>query len=187
MADNVFMYYRSGPVFPKYPCSYVYIFDIVNDYVARYGQLRNTGKTIINVLISRPAHTSPLWALVDGQLHQLNCTGVEKDPYTEERTAEGYLIVHNTPQLHATTREFLERPDPEQILNDVLAQLQRKPPLTDELVMVPRKPTPQMLHEGEGITDLVQPDDAFPNTKESRMREIQSAWEQMIECWERTR
>lgn len=52
------------------------------------------------------------------------------------------------------------------------------------MVLVPRKPTKSMLYVGEGITDFTLPEDVFENTKESRMREIETAWEAMIGQWE---
>jgi len=46
--------------------------------------------------------------------------------------------------------------------------------------IVPVEPTPRMLHEGEGLTDLILPEGFF-NTREARQNEIKTAWRAMIQ------
>lgn len=44
-----------------------------------------------------------------------------------------------------------------------------------------KTPSQAMLYNGEGYMDMIQPEAIGPNTKESRMAELQVAWEVMLD------
>jgi hypothetical protein len=47
--------------------------------------------------------------------------------------------------------------------------------------IVPVEPTEKMLHQGEGMTDLVLPP-GFDNTVKARQDEIRTAWQAMLQA-----